>query len=227
MLNKIFLTFLTEIKDFFMSSSLQFGDYNHGQRISFQSIRKACKKLTSSQIQQLRESFQSYLQFRREMEAFQLYYFGSHCQKTCFETGLSACCGFESIVTFFADQVINLLMTSEENILSLLQVLERPNTTGKCVYLGEHGCLWQVRPISCAMFLCDPAKKIIFERYPEAESVWKHFQEQEKEYNWPTKPVLFDDLENYFLELGVESPHLYFHQSPGLLRVKKKAGLTI
>jgi hypothetical protein len=190
-------------------------EYNRDQWMSFQSIQKACAKLDPSQLQELRENLQPYLHFRRELEEYQCRYFGPICRESCFETYLSSCCGFESIITFFADQVITFLLSTPEEIAALSKALERPNKTGKCVYLGENGCIWRVRPISCAMFLCDQVKKIVFERHSEAKSLWKDFQEQEKEYNWPTKPVLFDELEKYFLPLGVESPHLYFHRSPG------------
>lgn len=206
-------------------TSSGFSDYNRDQRLSIQAIREAFGKLTSSRVQHLRESIQPYLHFRQAIEDYQRTYFGALCRKICFETQVSACCGFESIITFFADQVINFLVTPPEEIAALSAVLERPNTTKKCVYLGKNGCIWRVRPISCAMFLCESVKKTVFEQQPEVESLWNDFQKQEKEFNWPTKPVLFDQLEKEFMKLGVDSPHLYFHRSPGLLRIKAQARL--
>jgi hypothetical protein len=40
-------------------------------------------------------------------------------------------------------------------------------------------------------------------------------------------PLLFDEIETFFMLRGADSPHLYFHRSPGLLRVKKRAGLPV
>jgi len=45
-----------------------------------------------------------------------------------------------------------------------------------------------------------------------------------KRFTWPDQPVLFDDLESYFMKSGYRSPLMYLHNSPGLLRVKQKAG---
>ncbi len=203
----------------------QVSAYNRDQWNSFLAILKGCETLPSDRIEELRGTFQSYLQFRRELDAFQTQYFEPICRPDCFETKLSACCGFESIFTFFADQVITFLLSTPEEMCSIFEILQQPNKTGRCVYLGEQGCRWKVRPISCAMFLCDQAKKRVFETFPESEVQWKEFQRREKEYTWPTQPVLFDDVEKYFLKLKVDSPHMYFHKSPGLLRLKTKSGL--
>lgn len=202
------------------------GDYNHDQWVSHQAIQKALDMLSPVTLEELTTLMQPYLQFRQTLETFQEDYFDPLCQKTCFETALSACCGFESIITFFADQVINFLVSPPEQRELLFKTIEKPNTTGKCVYLGDHGCIWRVRPISCTMFLCEEVKKKVFDRHPEAESLWQSLQAREKEFTWPDKPVLFDAIEKVFLPLGVVSPHLYFHQSPGLLRVKSRSGLA-
>ena len=49
-----------------------------------------------------------YLAFRRRVDDFQDRNFGSVCDRTCYQSQLSACCSREGIVTFFADMVINL-----------------------------------------------------------------------------------------------------------------------
>jgi hypothetical protein len=41
-------------------------------------------------------------------------------------------------------------------------------------------------------------------------------------YTWPSRPVLFDKLEELFIQEGFDSPIMYFHHSPGLLRLKAK-----
>ena len=51
------------------------------------------------------------------------------------------------------------------------------------------------------------------------------FEEKRRQYTWPDQPVLFDKLEALFVEAGYRSSLMYLHNSPGLLRVKQKAGI--
>ncbi|MCE5242604.1 MAG: hypothetical protein ABFD98_10120 [Syntrophobacteraceae bacterium] len=205
-------------------SSSDFGDYNREQRASFEAIRSACEGLSAMETEALRKSMLPYLRFREELERFQVEFFGTACRSACFDTGLSACCGFESIYTFFADQAISWLFSSEEERSALLRAIERPNRTRHCVYLGAGGCIWKVRPVSCAMFLCERVRKEVFEKHSGALRHWEDLQRREKDFTRPDKPVLFDDVEKVFMGLGVDSPHMYCHKSPGLLRIKVKAG---
>jgi hypothetical protein len=48
-------------------------------------------------------------------------------------------------------------------------------------------------------------------------------KQREKHFRWPDRPVLFDDLEKYFMAAGYSSPLMYLNNSPGLLRVKELA----
>ena len=107
---------------------------------------------------------------------------------------------------------------------AIFNKLEQPNRTSHCVFLGESGCIWSLPPISCAMFLCEKAKRSVFDENPYAKAVWDELLRLEKDYTHPTQPVLFDDIESYFILLGVDSPHMYFHQSPGLLHLKSRSG---
>jgi hypothetical protein len=209
----------------FMTTISQVSDYNREQWASLHALRTALLGLSESELQTLRTTSEKYLQFREDLDCFQLRVFGPQCKNVCYDTGLSACCGFESIFTFFADHVINCLYSTMEDIEGLLCLIEKPNLTSRCVYLGKTGCLWKIRPISCAMFVCEDAKKSAFLKDPSSESAWMQFTAMEKEFSLPIKPVLFDDLESQFMRLGLQSPHMYYHQSPGLIRVKKKAGL--
>ncbi len=202
-------------------------EYNRDQLATVQAVAKVIGTISPRDVAFLRASIGPYLEFRKTIDGYHARHFKHTCQKTCFDTGLSACCGFESIITFFADHVINALVGGLDLLDRLVPMLERPNRTEKCVYLGESGCLWETSPISCAMFFCDQAKESAFSNCLEAEKTLTTLKEKEKEYTWPIKPVLFDDLEKYFLQFGVESPHLYFHRSPGLLRLKAKAGLNV
>jgi hypothetical protein len=193
--------------------------------MSFKAIEKACAGLPDFELVRLKENLESYLQFRKALDRYQKQYFDGFCREACFDDKLSACCGFESIITFFADQVITFLLSTWEEIEALFRKLEQPNTTARGVYLGKRVCLWRVSPISCAMFYCAQAKRTVFNEDRRSEAIWGEFGSQEKEYTLPTKRVLFDDLERVFINLGVDSPHMYFHKSPGLLRLKSRSGL--
>lgn len=201
------------------------GEYNEDQLTSFRAITEACATLSTLEVQGLKESLGEYLRFREELDRFQAELVSTACKTMCFDTGMSACCGFESIFTFFADQVVNTLLSEPHEMQAIFSVLGRPNRTQRCVYLAGGGCLWRIRPISCAMFYCDKVKEEVLAASPEAAERWAGLRAREKEFTWPVKPVLFDDLEKFFMGLGVKSPHMYFHQSPGLLRLKRKSGL--
>jgi hypothetical protein len=199
-------------------------EYHRDQWNSFRALEVACRGLSVREMDQLKGALEPYLHFRRTLDAFQQKLFGAFCRITCFDTRMSACCSFESIFTFFADQAITYLLSTPEEIEALLAKLEKPNRTARCVYLGESGCLWKVRPIACAMFLCDQARATVFSSDRDAEAAWERLRKAEKAYTYPTRPVLFDDLERVFIDLGVDSPHMYFHKSPGLVRLKARSG---
>lgn len=198
-------------------------EYNIDQLSAFRDLAEAVNMLNEEEASGLRQAILPYLEFRRELDHFSHIHFEPYCSKTCFETRLSACCGFESIFTFFADQVITYMESKPEEMDAIFRVLDRPNTSKRCVYLGESGCLWRVRPVSCAMFFCDQAKEAILVEQSKALGSWKALQAKEKDFTWPARPVLFDEIEVFFRKKGLDSPHMYFHRSPGLLRIKKKA----
>lgn len=165
-----------------------------------------------------------YLAFRAQVDSFLSTHFSKVCTQTCYQNRLSACCSREGIVTFFADIVVNGLVSASKEIADLISVLRQPNTGFKCVYLTAKGCRWKVKPIVCEMFLCDRAKEAVFAQNLPLKSEWKMIEEKRKSFTWPDQPVLFDRLESYFLRAGRQSPLMYLHNSPGLLRVKQKAG---
>ncbi len=178
-----------------------------------------------SQVQALLEMIAPYLEFRRRTDAFLETHFGHLCQATCYQSNLSACCSKEGIVTFFADVVINALASQPSALPLLARAVSRPNTGVKCVYLGPEGCLWTVKPIVCQMFVCQKAKDKVFADDPDREKEWQALKAEEKSFTWPDRPVLFDHLEKVFMDQGASSPLMYLHNSPGLLRIKKLAGL--
>ena len=173
----------------------------------------------------LKTASREYLMFRDDVDAFQSVYFATTCTQKCFQSSLSACCSREGIITFFADIVINALFSTSDERNLLLTVLQKPNTGPKCVYLGPQGCLWRIKPIVCQMFLCDAAMRRIFSEHPSAEPAWNDLKNREKQFTWPDKKILFDDLEAFFINAGYASSLMYLHNSPGLMRIKKRAGL--
>ncbi len=164
-----------------------------------------------------------YLAFRKETDAFLASYFSEICTEQCYQSRISACCSKEGIIAFFADAAINALLSQSGEIEAILAVLQKENNSFKCVYLGEKGCMWRIKPIVCEMFLCEQAEKKVFAEHPEAKKTWDALNQRKKKYTWPDQPVLFDMLERYFLDAGCSSPLMYMHTSPGLLRVKKLA----
>ncbi len=202
-------------------------EYNREQTDALSMARRRLADLSVSRKQELEASIAPYLAFREEVDAFLSRCFQEVCTRACYESRLSACCSHEGIITFFADVVINALMSSERELNSLRDALHGygEGRQLKCVYLGSNGCLWRVKPIVCEMFLCDRALKEAFENHPGANETWEALKERKKRFTWPDRPVLFDAIEKMFIEAGCESSLMYLHNSPGMLRVKKLAGL--
>jgi hypothetical protein len=186
---------------------------------------KHLDSLNPHQIEGLKTAACEYLLFRNDVDAFLNTYFTSICTQQCFQSNISACCSREGIITFFGDIVINALFSSPADINILIRALQTPNVGLKCIYLGPQGCLWRIKPIVCQMFLCDTAMHQIFSRNPSVESAWKAMKNREKHFTWPDKKILFDDVETFFINAGYDSSLMYLHHSPGLLFVKKRAGL--
>lgn len=189
-------------------------------------VHKHLSGLSVTERRKLEAEAADYLLFRKDVDRFLSEYFGDLCTQKCYQSKLSACCSREGIITFFADVVINALLSRGEEVEALLTVLQKPNDGFKCIYLGEKGCLWKIKPIVCEMFVCEPAKNQVFAEKPTVRKAWEELKRREKEFTWPDKPVLFDRLEAYFMDAGFSSPLMYLHNSPGLLRVKSKARNT-
>lgn len=188
-------------------------------------VRQYLSHLPAAKLRRLKQRIKSYMQFRKAVRFFQEQHFSDICSKKCFTSRASACCGREGIITFFADVVINVLLSTDAQIDILLETLERDTGGFDCVYLNESGCLWLWKPIVCEMFLCDLAKNSVLARSESLASQWSALRRRERMYTWPTRPVLFDELEGFFLDGGFDSPLMYLHKSPGLLRLKAKHGL--
>ena len=198
-------------------------DYQKEQFDAYSMIMSHLVSMPEGFIRQLEKKIEGYVQFRMAVNDFLSAHFSDICNQNCFQNRKSACCSKEGIVTFFADTVINVIRSEKKDIEGLLAVLKTENTGFKCIYLGETGCMWKLKPIVCEMFLCQKAKAEVFENNTQLAEEWDHIKKTEKDFTWPDKPVLFDDLEDMFIKAGLKSPLMYFHNSPGLLRIKKTA----
>ena len=196
--------------------------YQKEQIESFSMVRKHIETLTTLERKAFESEISDYLSFRDEVDAFLFEHFSAVCTQECYQDSVSACCSREGIITFFGDIVVNVLVSQNNEIKSLINALQRPNSGFKCVYLGNNGCMWRVKPIVCEMFLCKQARSNVFENKPVAGQVWEELKQRRKVYTWPDRPVLFDNLERYFMDAGYTSSLMYLHNSPGLLRVKEK-----
>jgi hypothetical protein len=198
--------------------------YNQEQSDALDMVRRYVTGLGEAEKADLVGSLDAYLRFRQSVDVFLQDHFGSVCSQACYQSRLSACCSREGIVTFFADVVINVLVSTLQEIDRLAEALQGPDDVStKCVYLGGDGCLWRLKPIVCAMFLCDRAENGVFRDRPALRRQWEAYREHKKRFTWPDRPVLFDELETIFIATGCTSPLMYLHNSPGLIRVKQEA----
>ena len=181
------------------------------------------KTISVQEKQRLLSQISDYLVFRDAVDEFLHEHFKNICTQKCYQSKVSACCSREGIITFFGDVVVNVLVSNETEIKALEKVLKKPNNGFKCIYLGGDGCLWRIKPIICEMFLCDTAKELVFKEKSSANKLWIELKQREKHFRWPDRPVLFDDLEKYFMAAGYSSTLMYLNTSPGLLRVKELA----
>ena len=195
-------------------------EYNRDQWEALLMVQYYLEGLPASEIERLRASIGPYLQFRSEVSQFQREFLSEICTQACFTTRQSACCNRDGIATFFADVVINALFSSEEDLNRIKSALVNDPGGFKCIYLGKKGCLWRLKPIVCEMFLCDRAKAAVLEGDRNRGDRWQELLLKEKQFTWPDKPILFDELEELFLQASLKSPLMYCHLSPGLLRVK-------
>ena len=201
---------------------MAFSEYNRDQRETLTLIGRYLKNQTSSRHDEIKKMIQPYLDFRTEVDDFQQKYLSDICTEKCFQGMQSACCNKEGIATFFADFVVNTLCSEESEHDRMEKLLLRGADGNKCVYLTNKGCLWRYKPIVCEMFLCDHAKTALKEKSEIYLAEWNQLREKEKRFTWPDKPVLFDELEDFFISEGIESPLMYFHKSPGLIRIKSR-----
>lgn len=200
-------------------------EYQSEQWAALLLARQLLARMSAEEGDRLKNQILPYLEFRGRVEQFLDAHFGAHCTHSCYTNRRSACCSKDGIIVFWADVVINLLCADEDQVADMEQALRKPFHESKCTYLGAQGCRWRIRPLVCAMFLCDPVRETVFQAEDGVEAQWKTLQQRAQDFRWPDKPVLFDYLETYFMELGGRSSLMHINSSPGLLRIKRQAGL--
>lgn len=169
------------------------------------------------------DTIRSYLSFRRQLDEFSERHFAVFCTQACFKSRTSTCCSKDGIITFWADVVINVAHADKHHIDDLFAAIENPLFPDKCIYLGANGCRWRVRPLGCALFLCDQVQEAVLAPNPELHRHWETYLSRGKAFRWPDRPVLFDHLERVFMDAGCRSSLMYINTSPGLLRIKQQA----
>ena len=196
--------------------------YNQEHLETFKAVRDILVHMPNQERDALLRASGPYLDFRKEVASFQEQTFSHVCTLKCFQDNTSACCAREGIAAFFGDVVLNCLLGAPGEVDALIQALVLSIEGPQCVYLTENGCLWTLKPVVCEMFLCDHAIKTVLDPNEALKSAWEDLRERERRFTWPDRPVLFDELEAVFLEKGCDSPLMYLHKSPGLLRLKSR-----
>jgi len=197
--------------------------YQKEQLESINLIRDYLTECSGIERNKLFSMIKDYLCFRNDTSAFLCTYFGDICTKNCYENQLSACCSKDGILTFFADHLINALVSEISDIDAIVAAVQNSANNFKCIYLGKNGCVWKIKPIVCEMFICTNAKNEVFKKNPGCKNIWADLETRKKLYTWPDRPVLFDALEQHFINAGFKSSLMYMHNSPGLLRIKQKS----
>lgn len=202
-------------------------DYQKEQWDALININHHLNEMKPESVHSLEKSIVPYLQFRKALDIFLDEHFSGHCTESCFQSSVSACCSKDGIITFWADMVINACRSTPGQMTQLFNAVRRPLKPGKCIYLGPEGCYWRIRPLVCAMFLCDAAKEAVFPRNSDVQEHWHTFEQTAKSFRWPDRPVLFDHIEHLFIAAGCRSSLMYLNTSPGLLRIKHRAGVPL
>lgn len=197
--------------------------YQAEQITTFELIRLHLPKLKQELHRTQADPLKAYLTFREETDRYLDQYFAGICSRTCYQNQHSACCSKDGIITFFADMVINTLYSSAPTLDQMARHLQSPQRDNKCLYLSSAGCRWTIKPVVCQMFLCERAQLEVFAQFPQAQEKWETLTRRRRDFTWPDKPVLFDAIESLFMAAGCQSPLMYLHTSPGLLRIKQKA----
>jgi len=202
-------------------------DYQTEQLQALEGVIEYISGLKDADILKLKHKLSTYLSFRSEVNQFLTTHFKELCTQSCYQSQLSACCTRDGIITFFADVVINAIQSTQIEREQLIANLKTGYSRNKCIYLGDSGCQWQIKPLVCEMFLCQKAEDVVFKDNPSLEKEWNRLKQRAKQFRWPDRPVLLDELEQIFIDAGYSSSLMYLHKSPGLLRIKNRSQKAI
>ena len=93
---------------------VEISEYNQQQKEALLMVLQHLSGLPLSQLHRLKQRIRSYVGFRQTVASFQETHFADLCSEKCFTSYTSACCGREGIITFFADVVVNVLLSTQE-----------------------------------------------------------------------------------------------------------------
>ncbi len=196
--------------------------YQTEQLETLRLVRQELAVCGAEDLLQLKTKITEYLAFRTQVAAFLKTHFQSICTDKCYQNRLSACCSKDGIITFFADVVVNVLASGLEELAQMERTILAPANDFKCIYLTAEGCRWRIKPIVCEFFLCDEAENKVFGHDAQARKCWEEFSALKKTFNWPDRTVLFETIEHEFMARGCRSPLMYLHNSPGLVRIRRR-----
>ncbi len=199
--------------------------YQNEQLLALSQSMDYLNALSGTQLGVLKSEIARYLEFRNQVEQFLSSHCSRFCTRSCYTSKTSACCSKNGVITFWADVLVNACASEKYQLSALSASIRTPTFDQKCIFLDTQGCRWQVRPLVCAMFLCDPVQDEVLADNVEVQTQWRALNAQAKSFRWPDRPVLFDLLEQRCMAAGIQSPLMYLNNSPGLLHVKKEAGL--
>ncbi len=201
-------------------------DYQIEQLTALGQVKAALGSLTGAALSELRAQAAEYLEFRRRVDTFLARHFGGYCTLACYQNQRSACCSKDGIIVFWADVVVNALHSHPGELDAIQTSIRQPFYPHKCIFLAQNGCLWRVRPLLCTMFLCDGVYQSVLGANLDLQRQWEALLAESKTFRWPDRPVMFDALERFFMDLGCRSTLMHLHTSPGLLRVKRLAEIA-
>ena len=121
-------------------------EYQDEQLAALKTVRRFLDALSDGDREALMNQIGEYLRYRREVEEFLKFYFSERCNRKCFQSRLSACCSRDGIITFWADMLINALVSTAEELAELEVVLQTGHEGFKCVYLYEKKKYFTVIP---------------------------------------------------------------------------------
>ena len=87
--------------------------YQQEQIDALQMVLEHLQSLSEEDQRALADLIAEYLVFRQNVDKFLSANLSDVCTLKCYKNRLSACCSKEGIITFFADVVINALVSSE------------------------------------------------------------------------------------------------------------------